>query len=62
VKIWGKFEYDKEADAMYISLSDKPFAYTEVVNDSHYVDYSADNTPIGIDLLSISKRLSEVTT
>jgi len=49
-----KVEYDREADAMYISLSDKPYAYTKSLDDMRYVDYAIDDTPIGIELLAIS--------
>ena len=48
------FEYDKEADAIYIHLSDKSCAYTKPLDDMRYVDYASDDTPIGIELLCVS--------
>jgi len=48
------FEYDKEADAVYIHLDDKPCAYTKPLDDMRYVDYASDDTPIGIELLCVS--------
>ena len=50
----GKVEYDKEADAIYIRLSDKPYAYTKPLDHMRYVDYAVDGTPIGVELLAIS--------
>jgi uncharacterized protein YuzE len=50
-----KFEYDKEADAIYMHLSDKPYAYGKDLDDSRRIDYAADHTPIRIELLGVSK-------
>jgi len=48
------FTYDPEADAVYVRLSRKPWAYTEQVDEQRNVDYAADGTPIGIELLYLS--------
>lgn len=53
-----RIEYDKEADAIYIHLSTKPCAYTEKIDDFRYVDYAGDNTPVGIELLCVSKGVT----
>lgn len=49
-----RIEYDKEADAAYIYLDDKPCAYTRPLDDMRYIDYASDDTPIGIELLCIN--------
>jgi len=50
-----KYTHDKNADAIYIELSDKPYAYTVELDESRNIDYSEDNTPIGIELLYVSQ-------
>ncbi|MBM3142377.1 MAG: DUF2283 domain-containing protein [Chloroflexi bacterium] len=52
--MFRRFEYDREADAIYINLIDKPFAYTKKVDNRRHVDYASDDTPIGIELLCVS--------
>jgi len=46
--------YDPEADAIYIRLSNKEYAYGEELDRERRVDYAADGTPIGIELLCVS--------
>ena len=53
-----KMKYDPEADAVYIYLSDKPYAYGKDLDDERRIDYSSDNTPIGIELLCVSKGVN----
>ena len=50
-----RLEYDKEADAIYIYLSDAPYAYGVDLDDERRVDYDADGNPIGIELLCVSE-------
>lgn len=45
--------YDKDVEAIYIRLRDLPYAYGEDLDDSRRVDFSADGTPIGVELLSV---------
>ena len=47
-------EHDPEADALYIRLSDRPYAYGEDFGDERRVDYAADGSPIGVELLCVS--------
>ena len=47
-------EHDPEADALYVRLGDKPYAYGEDFGDERRVDYAADGTPIGVELLCVS--------
>ena len=49
-----KFKHDAEADAIYIYLSEKPYAYGTDLDDERRIDYASDNTPIGVELLCVS--------
>ncbi len=51
-------KYDREADALYVYLSDKPYAYGRDLDNERRIDYAADGTPIGIELLSVSKGVN----
>jgi len=51
-------KYDREADALYVYLSDKPYAYGRDLDNERHIDYAADGTPIGIELLSVSKGVN----
>ena len=48
-----EYEYDPEADAIYIHLSDKIYAYGEDLDKERHIDYAADGTPIGVELLCV---------
>jgi len=50
--------YDREADAAYITLRDLPYAYGEDIDRERRIDYAADGTPIGIELLSVSRGVN----
>ena len=41
--------FDREADAVYVTLSDQPSAFGEDIDHARRVDYAADGTPIGIE-------------
>jgi uncharacterized protein YuzE len=49
-----KLRYDKKADAVYVLLSDKPYAYGKDLDDKRRVDYDAEGNPRGIELLCVS--------
>jgi uncharacterized protein YuzE len=49
-----KLKYDKKADAIYIILSDKPYAYGKDLDNERRVDYDTDGNPRGIELLCVS--------
>ena len=59
---WGeikmKIKYDQQADAVYIYLSDKPYAYGKELDNERRIDYSEDNIAIGVELLSVSKGVN----
>ena len=48
-----ELKHDKMADAIYIKLSDKPYAYGKDLDDLRRVDYASYNTPIGVELLCV---------
>jgi uncharacterized protein YuzE len=50
-----KYSYDKKADAIYITLSDKPVAYTKPLDDTRIIDYDNKDMPVGIELLCVSE-------
>ena len=53
-----KMKYDPEADAVYIYLSDAPYAYGKELDSERRIDYATDDTPIGIELLCVSKGVN----
>ncbi len=48
------FEHDPEADAIYVQLRDRPVARTQALDDERIIDYAADGTPRGVELLAVS--------
>ena len=48
-------EYDKKADAIYIYLSDEPYAYGTNLDHERRIDYDANGEPIGVELLCVSE-------
>lgn len=49
-----RHRYDRRADAIYITLSDKPYAFGEDLDHERRVDYAADGTPVGVELTCVS--------
>lgn len=49
-----EYRHDEEADAVYIRISEKPYAYGEELDPERRVDYAADGSPVGIELLCVS--------
>lgn len=49
-----EFKHDVQADAVYIYLSDKPYAYGKDLDDERRIDYASDSTLIGVELLCVS--------
>lgn len=45
-------EYDESVDAAYLTVSDEPWAGREQLDDSRGINYAADGSVIGIELLS----------
>jgi len=50
-----KMRYDKKADAIYIHLSNVPYAYGKDLDEERRIDYDAKGNPMGIELLCVSK-------
>ena len=50
--------YDKEADAIYLTLRSEPYAYGRDLDDERRIDYASDHQEIGIELLSVSKGVN----
>ena len=48
------YRYDAEADAVYVRFSDKDYSYGEELDRERRIDYAADGTPIGVELLCVS--------
>ena len=53
-----KIKYDENADAVYIYLSNKPYAYGKELDNERRIDYSSDGVPIGVELLSVSRGVN----
>ncbi len=53
-----KVTYDKEADAMYIKLTDEKFSKAKIVDPKTILNLDKDGNVIGVELLSVSKRIS----
>ena len=51
-------EYDKEADAIYIKLSESEYAYGKDLNNGRRIDYSKNGQPIGVELLYANKGVN----
>ncbi len=50
-----KLKYDKQADAIYIQLTDTPYAYGRDLDDVRRIDYDSTGNPRGIELLCVSE-------
>jgi uncharacterized protein YuzE len=48
---------DTRSDGIYTQLIDEPVAYTREVDHDRVIDYAADGTPVGIDLLGVSEGI-----
>lgn len=53
-----KVNYDVKADAMYVYLSNKPYAYGRDLDDWRRVDYSAEGLPVGVEILNVSEGVN----
>ena len=49
-----KYEYDANADCVYILINRLPYAYSKEIDETRFVDYAEDGTVIGIELLYVS--------
>jgi len=49
-----EIKHDKQADAIYILLSNKPYAYGKDLDNERRIDYDAKDNPRGVELLCVS--------
>ncbi len=54
-----KITFDREADALYIELGTGKFASNKKIDDDTIIDLNKEGKIIGIELLSVSKRISK---
>ena len=53
-----KIKYDPKADAAYIYLSNKAYAYGKDLDNVRHIDYASDGTIIGVELLCLKKGVN----
>jgi len=51
-----KLKVDKQADALYLTLSEAPSSRSEEVSPGIIVDYDDQDRVVGIEMLYLSKR------
>ncbi len=54
-----KITIDKEANAMYIEVSDEKFSKNRKIDDETILDLDANGKIIGIELLNVSERMTK---
>jgi uncharacterized protein YuzE len=54
-----KLKVDRQADALYLTLSDAPSSRSEEVSPDIIVDYDGQDRVVGIEMLYLSKRAPE---
>jgi len=47
---------DKDADAIYLELSNEPIESSEEVSDGVILDYTADGRLVGVEILQASQK------
>ena len=52
-----RLKVDREADALYLSLSEAPATESEEVAPGIIVDYNDQGQAVGIEMLHLSKRV-----
>jgi uncharacterized protein YuzE len=55
-----KLHIDKEADALYLRLDDSPIVESEEVSPGVVLDFDANNEVVGIEMLHLSRRSSQL--
>ncbi|MEO0094746.1 MAG: DUF2283 domain-containing protein [candidate division WOR-3 bacterium] len=53
-----KIEFDKQADALYIYMQERPVKKTKEIEEGILVDFDEDNRLIGIEILDVTKRFN----
>ncbi len=55
-----KLNVDKQADALYLRLDDSPIVESDEVSPGVVLDYNEANEVVGVELLNLSKRSSDL--
>ena len=55
-----KLHVDREADALYLRLDDSVIVESEEVSPGVVLDYNESNEVVGVEMLYLSKRTSEI--
>ena len=55
-----KLNVDREADALYLRLDDSEIVESEEVSPGVVLDYNEANEVIGVELLNLSRRSSDL--
>jgi uncharacterized protein YuzE len=53
-----KLTVDREADALYLDLDEAPATESEEISPGVILDYNAEGTVVGVEMLYLSKRVS----
>ena len=53
-----KVHVDREADALYLRLTERPIFESEEIKPGVILDYDWDGTVVGVEFLNISRRMS----
>ncbi len=53
-----KIEFDRQADALYIYIQEKPVNKTKEIEEGILVDFDEDNRLIGLEIMDVTKRFS----
>ena len=54
-----RIKFDKEADAVYIELSNGKFASNKKIDHNTIIDLDEKGNILGIEILNVSKRISK---
>jgi uncharacterized protein YuzE len=52
-----RIEFDEEADAAYVRVTEKPVARTDEVADGIIVDFDAKDEMVGVEVLGLRDRV-----
>lgn len=53
-----RYEFDRDAAALYVHLADKPYAYGRDLDAERRVDYARDNTPVGVEITCVTSGVT----
>ena len=53
-----RIEYDREANALYIQIQEKPVARTKEVEPGVLFDFDGQNNLIGLEVLDVTQRFT----